>query len=128
VGNKILIVEDLLKSIDESYKAMDDVKIFYTLKKLRVRINGTDYFAFKVVKALLACYENGFKTVTTGLLRNIICGSGAEMPKNFTYITHRLGDYHLIIMLHSDKLSKQRSIRWQIHPRLLGAYYGDKIE
>lgn len=124
MSNNPVELEKLLEQVNRSYSLIDDTRLYYTLKKIGVRIH-IDSEAFSVVKALLAYYENKFLVVTTTMLKSVI---NSNYLGDYSSIVHRLGDYKVVLLLHSKYLLSTQRLRWRVHPIFLNAYYGDKNE
>jgi len=108
---KALTLEDLKDMVHTKARGIDEVRIFYSLKKL-----GVKWFkpqTVKVLKYCLAMHECKLPIVTW-FFKDIGLKSDSILS-----ILHTLGDKHVLIL----KRKAGKSHEWILHPNFLKAYY-----
>jgi len=108
---KALTLEDLKGMVRTKAREIDEVRIFYTLRKL-----GIKWFkpqTINVLKYCIAMHECKLPIVTW-FFKDI-----GIRPDSILSILHTLGDKHVLIL----KRKEGRFHEWILHPNFLRAYY-----
>jgi len=108
---KALTLEDLKDMVHTKAKEVDEVRIFYTLKKL-----GIKWFKPQTVRVLKYCIAmHEYKLpIVTWFFKDIGIKSDRILP-----ILHTLGDKHVLVL----KRKGGRFHEWILHPNFVKAYY-----
>jgi len=106
-------VDEVLELIREAAEKVDDVKIYYALKQMRLKhvVPSTVNF----LKFLVAISELGLP-ITSGLVSHVCNINLNETLRRL----HTLGDRHVLIL----KRQTQKRYEWILTPLFKKLYYG----
>jgi len=106
-----LTLEELKKRVFEEAEKIDDVKLYYRLKELKIRYispRSTSFYVLKVIIALRRLRLPINSNVITWLFKD---------KSNIFAVLHNLGDKHLLILKR-----KERIYEWILNEHLLGDF------
>ena len=112
-----LRVEDVLALVHEKAKEVDDVRVYYALRKMKLRYLTPA--TVKVVKYAVALTELGLPitaSLMTSLLKKVLESVMSQL--------HGLGDKHVLLF----KRRGSGRYEWTLSPAFMKCYYGSAGE